>query len=280
MIATHNQPTSKNNLSPESNKRIKKLHPISQSFLPSRLIIHAPQAGINPIVDAAGYLFTLLGKLKYLSDYPHPLNRLQQELTQEINLFQETIQANGCHHEFIMVCRYLICATFDDIILNTTWGTQNGWEAYSLLSSFNQDTDHHEKFFMVLDRAIKEPAFYIDLMELIYICLSIGYKGPYRSTEHNQYQLEQITNTLYKHIQNHRGQFSKSLSPLPFKGQKITAKHSPAASPSLLITFFVTASVMMTIFIGLGYLMETISNEAFNNILQINRVVSQETLQS
>ena len=291
MVATKNQPAPKNDCllnptqetipSTESEhpklNNLKNIHTAPQLFLQSRSLANRPKTGVNSIVDAAATLFTLLGKLKYLTAYRQPLPALQKEIFHEINLFQETIKNHGYNAEYVMVCRYVICATFDDIISNTVWGSQGGWEPYCLLTAFNQDQEHHEKFFMILERSLKEPSLYIDLMEMIYICLSVGYKGAYRSTEYNQYQLEQITNTLYKHIQVHRGHFSKTLSPIPFKIRKNTTHSDSLPQPSLFSIFLMSASIIMILFISLGYLMDTISNEAFKNLLQSDHSVSQET---
>jgi type VI secretion system protein ImpK len=242
-------------------------------LLPSRIITHHPKAGLNPLVDLTGYMFSLLGKLKHLNAYKNPA-QLQKELIQEINVFYDAIKTHNYNAEYIVVCRYILCATFDDILANTPWGGQGVWDNYSLLSAHNQDIDHHEKFFAILERALKEPAYYIDLMELMYISLSMGYKGSYRSTEHSQYQLEQITNTLYKHIRAYRGGFSKTLSPTPLRFSRMMIKRTMELRYSLLIITGVTICIVMTIFIGLGYLMDKISNEAYRNITHIQNPTS------
>lgn len=292
MIATHNQQNTKDSLplgtnteiSPASENenaigRLKDLNATpSQLLLPSRIVTHNPNAGLNLLADSAGHLFSILGKLKQLKSY-RQLNKLQKELIQEINAFQEAIKNHGYNAEYIVICRYILCATFDDILSNTTWGSQNQWNDHSLLAAFNQDVQHQDKFFTIMERAIKEPASYIDLMEFMYLCLSMGYKGQYRSTEHSQYQLEQITNTLYKHIRAYRGSFTKTLSPTPLKIAKPVAKLAPRNNPSLAFIFCVTACVIMAIFVSLGYLMDVISNEAYQNIAQIENSVSNETSQ-
>ena len=284
MVATHNQHTTKDNTPVRPSHEaggetaLSKIgNPISSAalLLPSRIVSHHPKAGLNPLVDAAGYIFSILGKLKHAKSY-RQLNKLQTELVQEVNLFQETAKHHNYNSEYIIVCRYVVCAIIDDIISNTAWGAHGQWDSYSLLAAFNQDTQHQDKFFTIMERAIKEPALYTDLMELMYIALSMGYKGQYRATEHSQYQLEQITNSLYKHIRAYRGSFSKTLSPTPLKANKSTPRPAPENRSSLLFIFFVTACVVMTIFVSLGYLMDVISNEAYEHITQIQNAVSRE----
>lgn len=272
MIATHNEKAEAGKL----------LHPIldlnsetkrsrttktKTQLLPHKVISHHPKAGLNLLVDASGYLFSVLGKIKQMK-ICRQLGKLHKELVQEINWFQEAIEQHGYHTEYSMVCRYLICATFDDIILNTTWGGQGRWENYSLLAAFNTNHLQHETFFQILERALKEPNRYIDMMEFIYICLSLGYKGPYRSTEHSQYQLEQIIHNLYKHIESYRGGFSKVLSPIPIKPIKSTKKILNKGQSPLFI-LFVALCIVLSIFVSFGYLMDVIANETFKDIKSI-----------
>lgn len=247
-----------------------------QLLVLNRVITHSPKAGLNPLVDAASFLFSAISELKRTTAY-RQLNKLQKELIHEVNTFQDVIGRHGYNAEYLIICRYVLCATLDDVIANTPWGGQGQWDSYNLLAAFNQDVHHQSKFFTILERAINEPTLYIDLMEFIYISLSMGYKGQYRSTEHSQYQLEQITNNLYKHIRAYRGNFSKTLSPVPLKAPKALHKISSESQTSLLFIFFITTCVMMSIFIGLDYLMDVISNEAYKNIDQIKATVSHET---
>jgi type VI secretion system protein ImpK len=248
----------------------------ARQVLSKQLIQHHPKAGLNPLVDAASLLFSVMGDLKFSAAF-RQLHQLHHELVQEVNQFLETITQHGYNPEYIMICRYILCATLDDVIGNTPWGGQGQWESFSLLSAFNQDTQHQSKFFTILERSLKEPSLYIDLMEFIYICLSMGYKGQYRGTEYSQFQLEQITNNLYKHIRAFRGSFNKTLSPVPLKAPKMPVKSTQNNVASLLFIFFMTACVIMTIFIGLNYLMDVISNEAYKNIDQIKTTVSHDT---
>jgi type VI secretion system protein ImpK len=251
---------------PQSNQAV--------ALLPTFPIIHHPQVGINPLVDAASQLFSLLSKLKY-SDMQLSLSSLQETLAQQLTTFAETITQYDYTPDYIMICRYILCATFDDIIMHAPWGATQ-WDKYALLTTCQQEQPQLNKFFLILERAVAEPTLYIDLMELIYLCLSLGYKGQYRSSEHNQYQLEQVTHQLYKHIQVQRGPLHKTLSPPTLKSSGFTQEVSQQKT-SLFFVGCVTACVIMTIFISLSYIMDIITNETYNNILAAKEPVSHET---
>lgn len=286
MIATHNQQATSDKQTldvsaegalqamQERNRTLEKVRRLPSSLLmPSHVLMHHPRAGLNPLVDTASYLFSILGRLRHLKSY-RQLQRLQKELIAEINNIQEAIK-DRYSNEYVLVCRYVLCATLDDVISNTAWGGQGQWEPYALLEVYLQDARHEEKFFTILDRIVKEPALYIDLMELMYICLSLGYKGQYRATEHHHYMLEKITNHLYQHIHAYRGGFSKTLSPALPKLLRPVANQD-VKKPPLIFIFFVTACIIMTIFVSLGYLMDVISNEAYQNISHLTHTAEQK----
>ena len=244
-----------------------------QLHLHHQAISHHPRAGINPIVDAAGQLFTIMGELKSTRVY-HTLSKLQNELIQEMNAFQDCVKSHGYNTEYTLVCRYVLCAAIDELIHATPWGGQKHWEAYSLLGTYSQDTRHQENFFSILERAIKEPDYYIDLMELMYLCLSMGYRGRYRSQDYDPAELEQITNALYKHIRAYRGNFSKSLSPAPLQPVKPRTRTILRKPESIWTTLLITACIIMIIFISLGYLTELISNEAISDITNLQKATN------
>lgn len=246
----------------------------NQLLLHGKFTTHNPKAGLNPLVDVAGYLFSILGKLKHLKSYRN-LNKLQKELTAEINGFQEAAEAKGYRSEYTLVSRYALCVTFDDIIANTPWGGQGQWDNYSLLTVFNSETAQQERFFLILERIIKEPTLYIDVMEFMYICLSLGYKGNYRATEFSHNQLEKITHGLYKRIRAYHGDFSRTLSPFPIKTPPVVKTTPPKTSYGLL--FLVTAVIILLLFVGLGSMLDTISNQAYQALMHIGKSILYET---
>jgi len=196
-------------------------NPTTQLLLASKLIPHMPEAGLNPLVDAAAYLFSLLGKLKHVKSQRN-LAALQQELLEEIKQFREAVQAYSSNSEYISeyipVACYALCVTFDDIISNTTWGGQGRWDEYNLVKSYTAEPLSKVSFFIILERLIRDPNEYIDVMEFMYLCLSFGFKCYHNAnTEFDHEQLDLITNSLYKRIRAARGNFSKNLSPFGMK---------------------------------------------------------------
>jgi type VI secretion system protein ImpK len=251
----------------------------SQQLLPpGKFISHHPKAGLNPLVDAGAYLFSVIGKLKQLKSYRY-VHQLQKELIEEVNQFQETAKTKGYSADFILVSRYALCATFDDIISTTPWGSQGQWESYRLQAVFNNnEVPNHERFFLILERIIKDPSLYIDLMEFMYICLSLGFKGNFRTTEFGNNQLEQAMDSLYKRIRSHHGNFSKALSPFPLR--PVSYQKQTSSRNSLWGLLGITAGTILAIFIGLGYMLDSISNQAYQELMHIGKSILYENPES
>ena len=194
------------------------IHPTSQILLTIKPPIHMPEAGLNPLVDAAAYIFSLMGKLRQTKHH-NDLEKLHAELVHEIENFRETVHSDSYKNEYLLeyslISCYALSATLDNIISNTTWGNQGKWEPYNLVDSMNQQSLSHENILIILERLVCDPGIYIDVMEFMYICLTLGltFKKRNHLSEFSNEQLEQITYSLYKRIRAYRGNYSKVLSP-------------------------------------------------------------------
>ncbi len=241
---------------------------------PRRMITHHPKAGLNPISDAAANIFSLCSRLKQLKNYRH-LSKLHQELMHEMQAFQNAAKAQGYSSEHVLVSRYALCATLDDLIKNTSWGGQGQWDQYSLLTAFHPDTVNPDRFFAILERIIKEPALYIDILELMYICLSLGFEGPYRSDQYSNLQFDKIIQGLYQQIRAYRGDFPKNLSPYLFKPFLSPRKNTP--SSSLGWTLLLTTCFALFVMSGLGYSLGTMITQINQDLKQIGKSSLYET---
>jgi len=171
----------------------------------------ADLAGLNPLEECATLLLNLLGQIRNTSSHPNP-TALHQQLAGEIKHFETRAQKAGIAPETIFTARYILCTTVDEFVLGTPWGANSVWRNESLLRMFHQDTAGGEKFFLLLDKLIHDPAKNIDLLELMYICLALGFQGRYRVATDGINSLEAIRENLYRTIRNFRGDSETALS--------------------------------------------------------------------
>ena len=172
--------------------------------------------GLNPLVRAASALLLLGAQLRG-STSPMDVEGLRRHALDEIRRFEERARAAGVASEIVVAARYVLCAHLDESVLSTPWGSQSDWSQHPLLVTLHREAWGGEKFFDMLDRVSADPGKYLDLMELQYLCLALGFGGKYQAQPRGSERLAAIQQDLYRTIRNHRGAAPTPLS-LRWKG--------------------------------------------------------------
>ena len=168
--------------------------------------------GLNPLVNAASTLLALLVKLRTTFSH-NDVEGLFQRLSNEIKAFESRAKNDGERPEIVLAARYVLCAALDEAVLKTPWGSESAWTQRSLLNSFHNETGGGEKFFMILDRMKEMPVENLHMLELMYLCLSLGFKGKYDVLQNGRDHLENMRDELFQTIRSCRGEFERELSP-------------------------------------------------------------------
>ncbi|WP_299939891.1 type IVB secretion system protein IcmH/DotU [uncultured Microbulbifer sp.] len=167
---------------------------------------------LNPLVSAASKLLGVIIKLRTTMNHAN-VPDLHKRLTREIQAFEREAKQLALTPESVLTARYLLCTVVDEMVLTTPWGTASGWSQHSLLSLFHKETFGGEKCFAILQRMLETPASHLELLELFYLCLSLGFQGKYRLVQRGHEQIEQIRDELYRTIEQHRPAMERDLSP-------------------------------------------------------------------
>lgn len=209
---------------------------------------HTPNSGLNELVDHAAAIFS----------YTHLLtqNSLSSDIKKSIYELLETLQQHyqklDYSQDIILAAHYIVCATLDDII--RCIGGNDG----QYLQNFHNSRIEQEKFYSILEHISPQADKYLDLLELIYLCLRFGYKGQYRNTPFGLQQWSLISDTTYRIITQSRGQHSHTLSPTllaPSPPEPIITRSTPATrSKKRKKFYFITASVFIVLAIATGLL--------------------------
>ena len=167
--------------------------------------------GLNPLVSSASVILTVGHRLRALLEHDN-VQGLQRQLIDEIKTFESQARSRQAPAEQIVSARYLLCTMLDEIVLNTPWGASSPWSAHSLLSQFHNETSGGEKCFVILQRMLEAPTQHLDVLELFYVVLSLGFEGKYKLDRRGRENLEHIRTTLYQSVSNYRGEFEPDLS--------------------------------------------------------------------
>lgn len=210
----------------------------------------AKMSGLNPLDTAASLLLNLLGQIRNTTSHPDP-NGLHSQLGAEIRSFESRAQNAGLSPETVFTARYILCTTIDEFVLSTPWGANSVFRNQSLLQMFHQERLGGEKFFQLLDSMIRDPARNIDLLELMYVCLALGFQGRYRVERDGTNTLEAIRENLYRTIRNQRGDIEHGLSP-HWEGIDNSVQGRKVKIP-LWALVTITFAVLAFIFVGFTF---------------------------
>jgi type VI secretion system protein ImpK len=181
--------------------------------LPSTPMEHfdAPLVGGGPLMAAAMPLLQLLARLRNTLTPPDAGN-LRERAAEELRSFERRAQAGGTPRDIVRAAHYALCASLDDVVLNTPWGSGGDWDARSLVSTFHHEVQSGERFFALLKDMLVNPAKSLPVLEIMYMCLSLGFMGRYRLSPRGPAETDHLREEVYAAIASVRPRADAELS--------------------------------------------------------------------
>jgi type VI secretion system protein ImpK len=203
--------------------------------------------GTNALLTLAAPVFRHLDRLLHTYEVGD-MGEIHSLLTGEINSFTRNAETLQLDHSQVLVARYLLCTFLDEMISTTYWGKENNWAQDSLLSYFYHETYGGEKFFQLLEKLLAAPANHVDLLEFMYVCISLGFEGKYRIHARGKMQLDAIRDNLYKQIrtvQGHRTRkFFTGQAPSPQRHRLFYRASYPVLIASVAVMLGIVYSIL------------------------------------
>ena len=153
----------------------------------------------NTLVELANPLLATALRLRKLS-YVDDISSLYTRMQNEIMALSEKVKELNYDSAFQLSFRYCVCTFIDEMVMATPWGSSSVWGQRSLLAHFHNETWGGEKFYSILSRTMLEPEKYHELLEFMYICLALGFKGQYALSPHGQENIQNILIKLQKEL--------------------------------------------------------------------------------
>nr|WP_255494816.1 type IVB secretion system protein IcmH/DotU [Luteibacter sp. Sphag1AF] len=199
-----------------------------------------PSAGGNPLVRAANPLLLLAAQLRNSPRPPDP-GLLRERAVLYIRRFEERAARAGADAQASVAARYVLCTMIDEAVLDSPWGEQTGWSQQTLLVTFHGETYGGEKFFAILDRLILDMGRHGDLVELMYLCLALGFGGKYLVEPGGMARLADRREDVYRRIMAYRTATPAALSP---RWQGVSRPVKPQRSLPVWMAALVACSVL------------------------------------
>jgi type VI secretion system protein ImpK len=201
--------------------------------------------GASPIIAAAAPLLSLISGLRNVATVPDPA-RLRERAVMEVRRYEQVLRDARIPLEQIRTSHYALCASLDDVVQNTPWGTRGPWADASLSSTFHQEVRSGDRFFELLTRLRQNAGKYLPVIELMYFCISLGMQGRYRLSPRGPAELERVREETYLIILRQRGAAERALS---LHWQGISAPYRPLR---MEVPVWLTALIAVGL-LGLAY---------------------------
>lgn len=157
--------------------------------------------GVNPLVAMANPILAAVPQIRRTLKHPDPA-ALLASLRDQIESLELSAISGEIADDTVSSAVYALCALLDESAAATPWGQQ--WIDHGLLDALRGESDGAEGFFAQLERSSADPETNADLLELLYICLALGFEGRYRGADGDKQALEQVRNQLYDLVARRR----------------------------------------------------------------------------
>jgi len=216
--------------------------------------------GGSALLAAAAPLLQLLARLRNTANQPDAAD-LRERATRELRSFETAGREAGVPVEQLRPAHYALCASLDDVVLNTPWGSTGVWDQRSLVSTFHQEVRSGERFFDLLGQMKANPGSFLPVLELMYLCLSLGFMGRYRLAPRGPGEIEKLREDLYTIIIRQRQAAEAELSP---QWMGATAPYKPARAS---LPVWVVGVAGLAVLAGLFVWFSTSLNAASDDLM-------------
>lgn len=177
----------------------------------------------NPLLAAAANLLILFGRLR-TGMVEMQAEPLMQHVVNEIGMFEQNAINGGADPMEAQIAKYALCGTADDIVQNLPGADRGRWIEYSMVAQFFQKRDSGVGFFQEAEKAMQAPGQRYQLLELMLVCLSLGFEGQYRTAPNGGMELSRIRAAIYETLRRVQPRpdedISVNWSAVPLSGTK------------------------------------------------------------
>lgn len=196
----------------------------------------------NPILAAAAPLLMLFGQLRIIS-IERQAEPLAEHVAEAIDKFDRALEKAAVGEADARIAKFVLCETADDLIGNLPWPRKDAWARHSMLSQFFHVEPSGTGFFEALNKILANPEAHYDLLELMHVCLSLGFEGQYRGLTREDTNLERVRRDVYETLRYFKARADEDISP-HWQGSAATMTRSSARLPLWVVA--AAASALLT----------------------------------
>lgn len=226
-----------------------------------------PAASNNQLLAHISPLLRMVCAVGSMAEMPS-LKALSSTWSKELSDLDQKLEKLGRPQAERLSIRYVLCTFMDERAANTPWGGSGSWASHSLLLQFFSETWGGEKVFALIQKVMQSPSENRDLLEVMAVILSLGFKGKYHVENDGELALSQLRHRLFQLVK---------LSPLdpltplhpPFWKSRAPASMKRFRQIPLWLPVSILSAAGAALFLGLYFNMNTQSDHAFAEITSI-----------
>lgn len=213
--------------------------------------------------------FALVLQLRATEDFGPP-ESLREQLTELLQEAERAAQGQGISAAEARSASFALVSFIDETILSSNWRHRDAWLTDPLQKELYDRTDAGEEFFSRVDEMLAHPQRDAEVLEVYYLCMTLGFKGKYQL--HSQGQLRALIETIREHLRNAPGFTVAGLAP-----HGTPDDQAAAAFKSKLPTWVVLAlagALALLIYVAMSIYIQGVANSAAESIEAVAHVLS------
>jgi type VI secretion system protein ImpK len=201
--------------------------------------------------DIASECFILILQLRATTDYGIA-SELKTHTTDMFERFESSARRMGFDNDKIRSAKFALVAFLDETIISSEWNEKNEWLSEPLQIKLFDTFNAGEEFFTNMSNLRLKTSINKDVLEIYYLCLSLGFKGKYQlqSPENLRRIIDDLN--LELHPEAYRSIDTLSPNGRPKQGLVQTVKSGlplwayPVGALVILIIFYVILSFLIS----------------------------------
>ena len=131
------------------------------------------------LADIASDCLILILQLRSTDNYGEPAV-LKNHIIEMFDKFEHEARSAGIDNEKIVSVKFALIAFLDETIISSSWTKKNSWLSEPLQLKLFETFNAGEEFFDNLDKLRLRTSNNNDVLEVYYLCLTLGFKGKYQ----------------------------------------------------------------------------------------------------
>lgn len=129
--------------------------------------------------DIASECFILILQLRATNDYGLA-DILKSRVIEMFNKFENNARRMGIDNEKVRQAKFALVAFLDETIISSEWPAKDEWLSEPLQIKLFDTFNAGEEFYTNLSNLRQRTSANKDVLEIYYLCLSLGFKGKYQ----------------------------------------------------------------------------------------------------